>query len=77
MPEVKKRGHGQRKHIQVLLEKNKGNLFVEHCKENGEKPSAVIRELVYEYLKVVCPKDKYFIAEEKMLSNGEKLLIID
>ena len=51
--------HGNRVYIQVLLEAYRGELFIEKAATLGIKPSALIRELVYEYLASVASKDTY------------------
>ena len=42
--------HGNRVYIQVLLESFRGELFMQHASVQGVKPSALIRQLVYNYL---------------------------
>ena len=51
--------HGNRVYIQVLLEAYRGELFIEKAATLGIKPSALIRELVYEYLASVANEDTY------------------
>ena len=51
--------HGNRVYIQVLLEAYRGELFIEKAATLGIKPSALIRELVYEYLASVASEDTY------------------
>ena len=51
--------HGNRVYIQVLLEAFRGELFIEKAATLGIKPSALIRELVYEYLASVANEDTY------------------
>ena len=51
--------HGNRVYIQVLLEAHRGELFIEKAATLGIKPSALIRELVYEYLASVANEDTY------------------
>ena len=60
--------HGNRVYIQVLLEAFRGELFIEKAATLGIKPSALIRELVYEYLASVANENTY--AEAK--HNDEK-----
>ena len=42
--------HGNRVYIQVLLEPNRGELFLQDCEAADIKPSAKIKEMVYNYL---------------------------
>lgn len=42
--------HGNRVYIQVLLEPYRGELFMREADAQGIKPSALIRQLVYNYL---------------------------
>ena len=42
--------HGNRVYIQVLLEPFRGELFMKESESQGVKPSALIRQLVYDYL---------------------------
>ena len=42
--------HGNRVYIQVLLEPFRGELFMQEANSQGIKPSALIRQLVYNYL---------------------------
>ena len=42
--------HGNRVYIQVLLEPFRGELFMQEANAQGVKPSALIRQLVYNYL---------------------------
>ena len=44
------RKHGNRLYIQVLLEPFRGELFMQEASSQGVKPSALIRQLVYDYL---------------------------
>jgi len=63
---TEKKGHGNRKHLQILLSQNRGDLFVKYIeKELGQKPTAWIREMIYNYLKKTLPKEVYDEAEQK------------
>ena len=42
--------HGNRVYIQVLLEPFRGELFMQEAEAQNIKPSALIRQLVYNYL---------------------------
>ena len=47
----KSKGHGNRKHLQVLAAPNRAELFINYCKNVlKKKPSAILREILYEYL---------------------------
>ena len=48
--------HGNRLYIQILLEPNRGELFLEEAKFSGKKPSALAREIIYEYIQENWPK---------------------
>ena len=61
-----RKGHGNKKHLQILLSPHRGELFINHIKEDvGTKPTAWIREMIYNYLKKTLPKDVYNEAEKK------------
>lgn len=51
--------HGNRIYIQVLLEPYRGELFMEEAAALGVKPSALIRDLVYDYLASMTDEDSY------------------
>jgi len=54
------KGHGNRKHLQILLAPNRGKLFIEYAENTaGVKATALIRELIYEYLRKHVDKDVY------------------
>ncbi len=50
--------HGNRLYIQILLEPNRGELFLEEAKFSGKKPSALAREIIYEYIREKWPKEE-------------------
>lgn len=56
--------HGNRVYVQVLLEPNRGELFLEDAKDADIKASAHMRKVIYEYLQKKYP-ERYFLAEEK------------
>lgn len=56
--------HGNRVYVQVLLEPNRGELFLEDAKNADLKASAHMRKIIYEYLQKKYP-ELYFLAEEK------------
>ena len=63
---TEKRGHGNRKHLQILLSPNRGKLFADHVKEKlKSKPSAWIRDMIYDYLQKTLPSDVYNEAAQK------------
>ena len=51
--------HGNRVYIQVLLEPFRGELFMQEAKAQGIKPSALIRQLVYNYLAETTDENTY------------------
>ena len=51
--------HGNRVYIQVLLEPFRGELFMEEAAALGVKPSALIRDLVYDYLASKTNEEAY------------------
>tara|TARA_R100001224_G_scaffold4263_3_gene2578 strand:- start:565 stop:864 length:300 start_codon:yes stop_codon:yes gene_type:complete len=51
--------HGNRVYIQVLLEPFRGELFMQEADALDIKPSALIRQLVYEYLAEMTDEDTY------------------
>ena len=57
--------HGNRVYIQVLLESFRGELFMQHASVQGVKPSALIRQLVYNYLAENTDENTYSEAEAK------------
>ena len=51
--------HGNRVYIQVLLAPFRGELFMQEAKTQGIKPSALIRQLVYDYLAENTKEETY------------------
>ena len=51
--------HGNRVYIQVLLEPFRGELFMQEADSQGIKPSALIRQLVYDYLAENTKEETY------------------
>ena len=51
--------HGNRVYIQVLLEPFRGELFMKEADSQGIKPSALIRQLVYDYLAENTKEETY------------------
>ena len=61
----KSKGHGNRKHLKVLAAPNRAELFINYCKNVlKKKPSAILREILYEYLEKVIPEKQYLEAKE-------------
>ena len=54
--------HGNRVYIQVLLEPFRGELFMQEADARGMKPSALIRQLVYDYLAETTEEQPYLEA---------------
>ena len=57
--------HGNRVYIQVLLEPFRGELFMQEAEAQGVKPSALIRQLVYDYLAENTEEEPYLEALTK------------
>lgn len=55
--------HGDRAYFSVLLAASRGELLIKHAEDIGEKPSAVIRNIVYKHLQQINP-EAYTEAEE-------------
>lgn len=51
--------HGNRVYIQVLLEPFRGELFMQEADAQGIKPSALIRQLVYDFLAENTKEETY------------------
>ena len=51
--------HGNRVYIQVLLEPFRGELFMKEADAQNMKPSALIRQLVYNYLAENISEEDY------------------
>ncbi len=70
---TEKRGHGNRKYLQILLSPHRGQLFVDHIvKDLKKKPTAWIRDMIYDYLKKTIPPEIYNEAEQKDTAEWEK-----
>ena len=61
--------HGNRVYIQVLLEPFRGELFMQEANAQGIKPSALIRQLVYNYLAENTDESDYCLA---LMSDKQK-----
>jgi hypothetical protein len=61
--------HGNRVYIQVLLEPFRGELFMQKANAQGIKPSALIRQLVYNYLAETTDESTYC---EALASDKQK-----
>jgi hypothetical protein len=55
--------HGNRVYIQVLLEPFRGQLFLDEAARQEAKPSALIRDLVYNYLAEHVNEETYCDAD--------------
>ena len=51
--------HGNRVYIQVLLEPFRGQLFLDEAEKHNLKPSALIRNIVYDYLAESLDEEAY------------------
>ena len=51
--------HGNRVYIQVLLEPFRGQLFLDEAERHNLKPSALIRNIVYDYLAESLDEESY------------------
>jgi|TARA_Y100000289_G_scaffold12487_1_gene11642 hypothetical protein len=49
--------HGYRVYVQVLLGPYRGKLFLQEAEDKGAKPSAWMRQIIYDYLKDRYPED--------------------
>tara|TARA_R100000329_G_scaffold23357_1_gene22414 strand:- start:3014 stop:3313 length:300 start_codon:yes stop_codon:yes gene_type:complete len=61
--------HGNRVYIQVLLEPFRGELFMQEADAQGIKPSALIRQLVYNYLAEHTKEETYC---EALINDKQK-----
>tara|TARA_R100000152_G_C6605529_1_gene61183 strand:- start:139 stop:429 length:291 start_codon:yes stop_codon:yes gene_type:complete len=61
----KKKGHGTRKHFQILLSEHRGDLFIQMMKEKEVKPTNWLRDKVYEFLEKEAPSELYAEAKQK------------
>ena len=51
--------HGNRVYIQVLLEPFRGQLFLDQAEKHNLKASALVRNIVYDYLAEILDEDSY------------------
>ena len=58
------KGHGQRKYLQILLEPGRGELFFRLAENNGEKASALARDVLYAFLEKTADKKDYKQAKD-------------
>ena len=64
---------GYRLYFQVLLEENRGKLFIAEAERNNKKPAAFMREIIYDYLKRTQDKAAYqnaVVEDQKLYRNG-------
>ena len=53
----KSKGHGNRKHLQILAAPNRAKLFIDYCQNTlKKKPSAVLRQILNDFLIKVIPE---------------------
>ena len=70
----KKKGHGTRKHLQILLSEHRGKLFIQLMKEQGIKPTNWLRDAVYKFLEENAPKELYLEAKSKDDAEWQKVV---
>lgn len=58
------KGHGQRKYLQILLAPNRGELFFQLAESNGEKASALARDILYDFLEKNADTKEYKEAKD-------------
>ena len=68
----KKKGHGTRKHFQILLSEHRGNLFIQMMKEKGIKPTNWLREKFMLSLRKKHLKTSTWKLNKKTKLNGKK-----
>ena len=64
--------HGNRVYIQVLLEPFRGELFMQEAEAQGIKPSALIRQLVYDYLAENTEEEPIRSSRPRTSKSGKK-----
>ena len=57
--------HGNRVYVQVLLGQYRGELFLKDAEDAGMKPSAWMRELIYDYLRKKYPEQEADAEEQE------------
>jgi hypothetical protein len=57
--------HGNRVYVQVLLGQYRGELFLKDAEDAGMKPSAWMRELIYDYLRKKYPEQEAEAEEQE------------
>ena len=57
--------HGNRVYVQVLLGQYRGELFLKDAEDAGMKPSAWMRELIYDYLRNKYPEQEADAEEQE------------
>tara|TARA_R100001460_G_scaffold15333_1_gene33858 strand:- start:476 stop:751 length:276 start_codon:yes stop_codon:yes gene_type:complete len=65
--------------FQVLIDPTRGKLFKDICERKGEKASAVLRKLAYQYAETYADADDYNVAksEDVKLMNKAQQSRID
>jgi hypothetical protein len=65
----KSKGHGNRKHLQVLVAPNRAKLFENYAiNVLKKKPSALLRDILYDFLSKSIPPQEY---EEARILDDE------
>ena len=66
------KGHGHRKHLQVLLSPHRAKLFIDQARKLGLKPSALIRDLIYKFLEKNVDDESYKVAANLDAQDWER-----
>ena len=64
--------YGNRVYVQILLDEHRGQMFLADAKLQNKKPSAWMREVVYQYLERAWGESAYQEAAYKDLQNYQK-----
>jgi len=56
--------HGNKRYYQILLDKNRAQLIEEAAEASGQRATALMREIIYEYMSQTWPEDIYAEALE-------------
>ena len=63
---------GNRVYVQVLLDENRGRMFLVDAKLQNKKPAAWMREIIYQYLERVWGDEAYQEALRKDEDNYQR-----
>ena len=63
---------GKRVYLQILLEEHRGQMFLADAKLKNKKPAALVREIVYDYLKRTWDGPAYQEAADKDRENYQR-----